>query len=295
MGAGGGVVKIGDEYVGYGELSSQTDSSGAWVVYTLDKLKRGWLNSTARDHADGERVMPLPYLPVASLGGDLGPTDRSFSISRRLSGDPGKYREGYVLIDNEVLMFSWNGGNGMALTMPPRWDGLTGLFRGMFGTTPTNHLENSALVYGIPWRYWDTYKPLEFDSRMASYQWSTKMDLARWKTVKWTQEIFQVDPNIVVHCLARIDGKGEFYDAPGLTDTSLLLEFTQPQGANRVDRTGFLQDAGQLDLRFYVEYRQGSFDPTQPAAVASWKRTPRIKEIRVEYDRPTQVLYHEDR
>ena len=54
-------------------------------------------------------------------------------------------------------------------------------------------------------------------------------------------------------------------------------------------------DAGQLDCRFYVEYRPGSFDSTQPWTTPSWKRTPKLKEIRVEYDRPCQTLYHEDR
>jgi hypothetical protein len=26
----------------------------------------------------------------------------------------------------------------------------------------------------------------------------------------------------------------------------------------------------------------------------SWKRCPKIKEVQVEYDRPTQTLHHED-
>ena len=27
----------------------------------------------------------------------------------------------------------------------------------------------------------------------------------------------------------------------------------------------------------------------------SWKRTPKLKEIKVEYERPTRTLFHEDR
>jgi hypothetical protein len=62
-----------------------------------------------------------------------------------------------------------------------------------------------------------------------------------------------------------------------------------------VNRTSYLQNAGQLDIRFYVEYKPGSFNPQSPRTAESWKRCPKIKMIQVTYDRPSQTLHHEDR
>lgn len=280
----GGLVKIGDEYIGYASAGSGS----------LGGLKRGWLNSTAEVHDQGDPVFSLYWIPVSTLASDLTATDPNVALNQPLSGRPRRYTKGYVLIDSELLLFEWNGGNGMNLGMPVRWDGTTGLYRGMFGTAAANHSANASLVYGIPFRYFDTYKAQEFDNSMSYFQWSTKMELANWRTFTWTQEIQPADPNVVVHCLVRIDGKGEFYDRPGLTDNVLLLEYIAPAN-HKINRTGYLNQAGQLDARFYVEYRPGSFDATQPWNALSWKRTPKIKEIQVEYDRPVQTLYHEDR
>jgi len=141
----------------------------------------------------------------------------------------------------------------------------------------------------------DTYKNREFDNSMGYYQWSTKLDLAHWNSVKWTQEIPSGDKNMVIHALLRIDGKGEFWDAPGMNDHVMLVDSVGGGAAVKLNKTGYMNDAGQLDVRFYVEYKQGAFDSTQMRTAESWKRCPKIKEIEVEYDRPTQTLHHEDR
>lgn len=296
----GGVIRAGDELIGYGHLTRQPQGNNV-TQYRLDGvIVRGWLNTTAQAHAGGESVMALPYIPVAAMASDLGPGDREIRLNQWPScqtqgnnGPPRDYTQGYVLVENELIGFEWVEG-GYVLGLPPAQDG-TGLFRGRFGTAPTAHKADTALVYGLPWRFWDTYKAQEFDSRMVYYQWSTKMDLAKWDDVTWVQEVPQNDPNIVVHALARVDGRGEFWDPPAVSDKTLLYMNAPGQTTLRVDRVGFMQDAGQFDLRFYVEYKRESFDATQPWGFHSWKRAPKIRDIKVEYDRPTQVLYHEDR
>jgi hypothetical protein len=284
MGGKGGLLKIGDEYIGYQAAAAQM----------VTGLKRGWLGSTAEVHDLGESIFSLYYLPVSTLLNDVTTTDANLALAQAMAGHPNRYTKGYVLVDNEMIGFEWNGGNGLNLGMPFRMDGTTGLYRGMFGTTATSHTATTSLVYGMPWRYHDTYKPQEFDNTMCYYQWSTKMDLANWRTLTWTQEMTPADPNVVVHCLVRVDGKGEFFDRPAMSDNVLLMEFLSP-GGNKINRVGHLNDAGQLDVRFYVEYKPGSFDATQPWNTMSWKRTPKIKQIQIEYDRPLQTLYHEDR
>lgn len=281
----GGLLKIGDEYVGY--MRAQAG--------TVTPLRRGWLSSTAQVHDAGDSVMDLYFIPVYALAGELGATDRRIPLHPRRGG--GNLRDlpprGYVLLDQEIAGYEWV--QGQELAMPPRWDGVTGLYRGMFGTAPASHSASSSLAYAIPFRYFDGYKPREFDNTMPYFQWSTRMDLARWLSLWWDQEVPLNDPNIVVHALVRIDGRGEFWDAPGLSDRTLLLDFTTPRAKNPINRVGFLEQAGQFDVRFHVEYRPGSFDATQPWNAHSWKRAPKIKEIRVDYDRPTQTLHREDR
>ena len=284
MGQRGGLLKIGDEYVGY--ATAQGTSVGG--------LKRGWLNSTAEVHAQGDAIFSMPWIPVSSLLGDMTATDANIPLAQALSGIPRRNTKGCLLVDSEVMFFEWNGGNGLNLGMPVRWDGTTGLYRGMFGTQPATHSANTSLVYGMPYRYTDTYKAQEFDSTMSYFQWSTKMELANWRTMSWVQEVPLQDPNLVVHCLVRVDGKGEFFDRPAMNDNVQLLEFLTAGNA-KINRTGYQNEAGQLDVRFYVEYKSGSFDAVQPWNTMSWKRALKIKELRVEYDRPLQTLYHEDR
>ena len=241
----------------------------------------------------GEDVFELNFIPVAALANDVTATDANLALLEPLSGDPKKYTKGYVLLDNEMLRFEWNGGDGKNLGMPVRWDGTTGLYRGMFGTTAQSHTSAQSLVYGMPYRFSDTYKAQEFDNTMAYFQWSTKMDLAGWKNFRIDQEVFPADPNVVLHALVRVDGKGEFYDRPAVSDMTLLYESIT--GTGQINRVGHLNDAGQLDVRFYTEYKPGSFDATAPWNTMSWKKPSRIKQIQVDYDRPVQVLYHEDR
>lgn len=285
----GGLFKVGDELIGYGNWT-QGAAQG-----TVTQVKRGWLNSNGVIHDMGDSVFYLPWMPVGALTGDVGAEDKVLHLKARLQGDPALYTKGYVLVDNEMMLFEWNGGDGLTLSMPPQWDGQTGLYRGMFGTAPASHAAASSLVYGMPFRTWDTYKQRQFDDTMVYYQWSTKLDLANWNSFTWVQEIPASDKNIVVHAFARIDGRGEFWDPPGMTDRVLLIESLMGGANVPVNRTSYLQNAGQFDVRFYVEYKQGSFNPQNPRTAESWKRCPKIKQINVTYDRPSQTLHHEDR
>ena len=289
----GGLIKLGDEYLGYGSWTNDQ------VRGTISQVKRGWLNSTAEIHDLGGNAFYLPWIPVSALAADVSAEDKVVRLRQRLAGDPTRYRKGYVLLDNEMVLFEWNGaGNnpdGLTLAMPAAWDGQKGLYRGMFGTQPMSHTSGTSLAYGMPFRTWDTYKPREFDNTMVYFQWATKMDLAHWESFRWTQEIPAQDKNILIHAFARVDGKGEFWDAPGMNDNVMLIESVTPGTNVKVNRTGYQNEAGQFDVRFYVEYRTGSFDAAQPRMAESWKRYPKIKEIQVEYDRPSQTLHHEDR
>src|SRR6185503_6467367 len=228
--------------------------------------KRGQLNSTGEIHDQGDQVFHLQWVPVAVLSGDITQQDNVFNLQDQMAGDADRYRKGYVLIDSEMILFEWNGG-GKILSCPTKWDNRTGLYRGMFGTQPANHTTGS-IVYGMPYRAYDTYKQREFDNTMVYFQWSTKMDLAHWNWFKWTQEMLPADDKILIHAISRVDGKGEFWDPPGMNDQIQVIDTTAAGTTVQVKRTGYQHEAGQFDVRFYVEYRQGSFDSASPRTAA---------------------------
>lgn len=283
--ATGGLIKIGDELVGYSRNRNNV----------LDPVTRGFLNSPVQVHDQGDLAFNMAFIPVANLDVGIGPTDPTLRISEGTAAAGGRWYfdrpNGFVVMEyrgaREVMMYtgSWRNSDGtISLEMPSKVQAPgEGMFRGRFGT-PSLSFPRDCLVYFLPYRWWDTYVPMEFDNRMAYWQTSSTMEGARWKEVRWTEEIPAGDRNLKTHVLLRIDGKGEWVDAPG----SDLLEFTDPQGGP-VNRFGFEKDAGQIDLRVYFGY-EGGFWPAH-----SWKRAVRIREIQVDYDRPTRTLYHEDR
>src|SRR5204862_7804571 len=77
----GGLFKIGDEYVGYGQWTENATQG------TATQAKRGWLNSTAEIHDAGDCIFYLPWIPVAALANDVTPDDKILHLKQRLSGD----------------------------------------------------------------------------------------------------------------------------------------------------------------------------------------------------------------
>lgn len=281
----GGLMKIGDEFVGFGNWNNVQPNG------SLTTLKRGWLNSTAVVHDKGDPIFYIPWIPVGSLSTDVSQDERFIRLNGRMSGDPKKYTSGYVLIDNEMIFFPWTADDGATLIMPNRFDGQRGLYRGMFGTTAQNHSSTSSLVYGMPFRYFDTYKAKEFDNTMVYFQWGQQLDLARWNSYLWRQQMPTPEKNIKVHGMARIDGLREFWDPPAKGE---LIDSTSAGGNLTLNATGHRGDAGQFDFRAYIEYPPNSFDAQNMRSSESWKRCPKITEVQVEYDRPCQTLHHED-
>ncbi|MBI2901025.1 MAG: hypothetical protein HYY17_12640 [Planctomycetes bacterium] len=280
---GGGAVKVGDEIIGYARASEGG----------LRSIRRGYLGSAAGEHDAGDEAFHLSLLPVSALESGIGPAAGEVSLRRPLPTWMAQPQDLYVLIDEEVLLFEkWPGTRdeigkpAMRLRMPLAHDGSRGLFRGRFGTSPQSHAQD-ALAYAIPWRYHDTYAAGEFDNRMAYWQVSTTVPDARWGRLSWEARVPGDDPLVRLHVLVRVDGRGEFTDPP---DGEHLFDFIDPEAPNRIDRTGGTHDAGQLDVRFAVEYRPGSFRPND-----AWKKTPRLFQVGVEYERPTRALHHEER
>jgi len=280
MSSTGGAVKIGDEIVGF--TSNQQNTLAA---------VRGFLNSPAQVHDAGDLAFNFSFLPIATLRAPLSPTSATVVTTPGSAAGAVNDPEGYLLIRSggrdEVLMYTSvaNSGQGLTLSMVSKIGAPgEGMLRGRFGTVPISH-NADTLVYFLPFRFWDTYQPQQWDNRLFYYHATAVMEEARWRSVDWIEDVPANDPNLRTHALVRVDGMGHWWDAPGKD----LFDFVQPQGKNYIGRIGHRNDAGQLELRFHFEFRAG-FWPEH-----SWKRATRIRHVRVAYDRPTRVLYHEDK
>lgn len=276
----GGAVKVGDEIFGYARAGKDE----------LHSVRRGFLGTPEQIHDVGDEGFELLFLPIAALRAGITAADGELQLRQPLAARGGGLSGGFVLIDREVLLFESRPRPRADLAkpvtelwMPRTHDGSRGLFRGRFGTLADAHAQD-ALAYAIPWRHADTYVAREFDNRMAYWQVSATIPDARWGAVTWEED--RGEEPVELHVLVRVDARGEFTDPPG----AHLFDFTDPAIPNRVDLTGSTNEAGQIDLRFVVEYKAGSFWPND-----AWKRTPRLFEARVEYERPTRTLHHEDR
>jgi hypothetical protein len=226
----------------------------------------------------GERVLYLGMIPAAVTAGPLS----GGSPILTLAGSSGAFAgEGYVLADTEVVGYTRKHQNAMnmaQLDMPVDRRG-EGILRGCYGTPAAGH-PNETLVVGIPFRYWDRFKPRLADSQMVCYGASKAAPGATWKSVKWTQDAR--DKNLEVILQARFDGSPA-WDATPSARPGGLYEFSGGAG-------GFEVTADSIELRFLFGFGPRSFFPNH-----SWKRVPTVLSVAVEYEQPTRTLYHEER
>jgi hypothetical protein len=270
LGSFGGAIRVGDEVLGYGELNQAQG--------LIQRTVRGYLGSTVEVHDAGDLIFNLAFLPLSSLRSAMSATQRDIDMNQgiEIAG-----QDGMVLIDGEVMYFTRRSGN--TLTMPSSLFGDDGIYRGRFGTTPSNH-DAFALVYGIPWRFYDTYRPREFDTTMAWYQFSTVLKDAHYRSCRWNEQTW---PNILTHAEVRFDGRWEFFDGP---DGRTLLDLQGGSAAHRLDQHVTRTEDALLEVRFRFEFLSGAFYPGD-----AWKQSPKLYDVALEYERPWRVLYHEER
>jgi hypothetical protein len=257
------VINVGCEIIGY--------------VKAGGRYYRSYLNSAAMTHDKGERYFNLSFLPVSALSESISATDSKIPL---VKGIIGQQKEGYALIDDEVLMHTEGGSE---LSMPPDFSG-RGLYRGMFGTKPAGH-ERYSLVYQIPFRYWDTYKKNQFDNTMCWYQVSCQLPNAFLKKI--SIDIENDDRNLKVNTLLRINPDCLWYEP----QADYIFEFESPYTfSESINRYSDPLNNGQVDIRFYFKYTSGSFYPNH-----TWKKTPKIREMRLTYIKNTTTLYHAEK
>jgi len=266
-----GLIKIGDEYIGFASTSTRT----------LTSCFRGYLNTPIQTHDYGQRIFDLSrFLPVTALSQGIFP--ENFTIPIKSSN--GFAGSGYVLIgDNfntgEVAGYLQSGGG--FLRMPEHSDGI---FRGMFGTSPQTHQANT-LCYAIPFRYWHlergTPRINAFDSQMAYFQAAHLARGATWKRISWDETHLPDPPGndnlIRLRFLVRFDNQPAWNTTPTNLPNG-IFEFTNPNEPNDLN-----VKADQIEVMVFFQYLPGAFLGN------AWKRSPLLENIYVEYKKPPVV------
>ena len=265
-----GVVKVGDEFIGYAST----------ITSTLSDCKRGYLNTPVQTHDKNQRAINLSsFLPVSALAEDLPQDSNRITVT----SNSGFGNSGYVLIGNDLNTAEAAGFNitrGNILQMPEHKNGI---FRGMFGTTKQTHQQNT-LCYAIPFRYWHLEKPNAFDNQMAFFQAATAARGANWKKIYWNETHEPSDDGLVnIRVLVRFDNKPA-WDWMPTNMAGGIFAFDDPQGSNQLDIT-----AEQAEIMVFFQYLPGAFFSN------AWKRSPLLEDIYVDYEKPTLTLSKQEK
>ena len=253
----GGLLKIGDEYVGYADSAE-----------VLNGVKRGALSTPKNAHASGSAIFPFFPLPCSSLARSIDPRSSALDIKSAFDF-PG---EGNVRCGEEIIGYSDK--SSIALAMPSDEQG-NGLLRGAFGTSPRAHSKDE-LVYYFPVRYWDRTLWGHDGPRCAFFSASKTAPGAFWKRVTWTEEN-PSESHLGIHVKARLDGKPS-WETPPTNRKGGIFQFDRPEHENRLH----LQ-ADTLEIRVYFSYQKNAY------ASGFWKEKAVVKSILAEYLQPVCV------
>jgi hypothetical protein len=292
----GGVVRIGDELIGFARYDR---SSGSILG-----CERGALGTQARLHAYGTPVVSVNGVAATRLDEGLSETGAQIAVAST-AGFP--ERDGYCRIGDEILGYT-RAERGVLRMPEGRQEHETsygstedsarasgGLFRARFGSKASGH-DAEAVVYHFEQRYEDRARELADDPALAYYEVSREARGAVWKRISWDE---RVRPLGRVRALVRFDGgpawdEGKIIrvgvDAIPETDRrAYLYEIADPKRPEMLN-----VQSDRIEVRMFFVYEAGAWDPTADVATDAWKETPWIKSVRLEHLAPTTVEASED-
>jgi hypothetical protein len=228
---------------------------------------------------------------MSNLADGLSPNDYEV----RLSDSNGFPNSGFVLIDQEVIGYTYQQVNDAGGTLyvptyryhdPGTGRGLPA-FRGRFGTAIQNH-EPGAMVFWLPHRYPDWHAEDADIPELGSMGVTVPARRGYFHSMMW-QEEGNGAAEVRLRARARVFGRGHYAldpdDDPDLFDFDAPLDNGAP---HRLGRQGDL-----LDIRFSVEYLPGAFDAIDFLS-NSWKHAPLITTVGVEYTADHVVEEHQE-
>jgi hypothetical protein len=274
----GGLLRIGDEILAY---ESYDDDS---AEVTIAPNGRGLLGTTPQPHASGEPIQFLSHFTVSVLSGGIGAGDQTIPL-----GSTQEFpHEGTLLIGEELIHYTRHRGGSLempsASTEPGLQDGRgSGLFRGRYGTVPQSHGGGEPVIL-FPFRYWDRWAHQADAPELAYFAFEVAQPGAWHDSLFWMHE----DPQTggpQLRALVRTDQDTPWDAAPG--ETPGLELYTEGLSAGEPVGLGAASDL--VEVRMFVEYAGGSFDPVSGLA-HGWKASPRLGQFGVFYRAPSMSL-----
>jgi hypothetical protein len=273
-----GLMRIGDEVLCYDTLAASTGG------ITLPQNARGLLGTYAQPHAAGQPVNYLEHVTCAVLAGGLGETDSRIQLSTSRDFP----RRGTVLIGDELIHYTWIGGNELGMPLRSRTPGAMdnrgeGLFRGRYGTTPSSHAAGTPVIL-FPFRYWDRWADRADAPELAYFGFELDQPDAFWRS-----SFFESEPSVAagprLGMLQRTDAATPWdADPDAVSGLEVHWDGRLGTGGNALG-----MQADRAEFRFFVRHEPGSFDPVNGLS-HGWKTVPRLRLFGVQYLGPAAVL-----
>ncbi len=269
---------IGDEII----ACTEVDVEDGYVVVLPEG--RGCFGTEPGFHQAGEAVVALNFPVLSYLEQDL----RAGTTGVLLKDAAGFPWTGAILVENEVIGYNRKEENFLSMpSFKPYGDeSERGLFRGRFGTEPSEHPEGT-LAYLLPLRYPDFYTPGSDAPELAYFSLGVEAPGAYFSEINWVEKSAGPGADLVV--LARVGGRGR-WDGDAAREKDLFL-FENPAESKR--RNWLLRQGDFVELRVFTRYGSGAFDPLDYASNA-WKYAPALDALSVECVEPSRVYRHEE-
>lgn len=274
----GRLIKIGNEFLVAEELQYINGSVNIPSFYLVGPLLRGVLNTASAYHTVGTPYTPLEFVPSSLLERSANAKASEFLLKKNNSVFPS---EGYLRIGNEVIGYTQQ--QNFQFTMPTRKKD-EGIFRSRFGSTSNVNHSFGELAIAQPYRYWDRFA-FTSESEIACYERVFSSPHALFQAFRWEEELHR-DSRLDIVCLVRFNGSPDWEQLPTNRKGGIFL-FEQGEQWHSFERNGV--QAHQIEMRFLFRYHQGAFFND------SWKETPWLKKIELEYVTPTHTFHTQEK
>lgn len=295
----GGIIKIDDELILFEEFDA---GQGKFT-----NCVRGAFGTDPKPHQYEARVVPFFAYPTSRLTAAIDTSTASYQIEDTSDfADDGYIRIG---LNSEIIGYTyWEVGN---LTAPlarldPAKDNTPrdpntakknvagSIFRGRFGTVP-QAANAGEIAVAMPFRVYDRYAERADDPEQSYLQASWTRHGAIFKRISWDE--LPMD-NIDIQVLLRFSG-GPPWDSDKIVHVGqdlmptddrrqYLYQLSDPTAPNTIN-----VEADRIEVRIGVRFGNLAYDRTAQIAPDSWKETPAIRKLVVEYVAPPQVLSQE--